>query len=443
MVKLFKTATEFELSPTLHTNELVGKMRSEGKQVLHMGFGQSSFPPPERVVKALQDHAAHNEYLPTAGLPALRQAVAAFYREKMGIDTDQYDILIAPGSKLILYALQMAIEGDLLLPVPSWVSYEPQAKMLQTRVIKVPTRLDDAGYHIDPEVLRTSIRQARAQGYHPAKIILNYPNNPTGLVFTDQNMRDIARICEEEDIFIIADEIYGFISFDKTYRSISRFAKAHTAISTGLSKHFSLGGWRVGIGFIPKSTEGLFGVLCNIASEMWSCVPAPIQYAVIEAYQTDADIEKHYHDCAAIHGYLNKYIARHLRALGLDAPEPQGAFYNYPNFDPYRSSLKGIGITTSKDLSEYLLSTYGLASLPGVAFGADPEVLTLRLSGCDYSGAAALHAYQNGEELTESFIAAHAPNIQAQVEAFAAFIDELTAETSKGIDAKDLQMIDS
>lgn len=424
MPKLVKTATEFELSPTLGMNEEVKRQRGAGKQVMHMGFGEGPFPVPERLKKALADNVHRKEYLPTVGMEELRNVVAAYYKKKIGLDTDKFDVIVAPGSKLILYALQMAIEGDLLMPVPSWVSYAPQAKMLRTHVIKVPTKLDDKGFHIDPAVLRDTIKKARAEGKNPSKIILNYPSNPTGLTIPENELKEIAKVCVEEDILIISDEIYGFVSFDNKYRSIAHYAPTHTAVTSGLSKHLSLGGWRVGVGFIPKAITGLQQLLSNISSETWSCVPAPIQQAVVEAYKGHEDVEQHIQQCSDIHSLMNKYIAKGLRDLGVNAPEPQGAFYNYPDFDAHRADLAKVGIKTSKELSDALLKNYALATLPGTAFGAAPDVLTLRLSGCDYDGAAALKAYQSGEKLDEAFINKNAPRVKASIETFGQFLKD-------------------
>jgi len=427
VIRLVETSTEFELSPTLAANEMVARCRAEGRQVLHMGFGQSPFPVPERLQEALRAGVHRKEYLPTGGLEELRDTVAAYYKNKIGLDTDRYDVIVAPGSKLILYALQMAIEGDLLMPVPSWVSYKPQARMLRTEVIKVPTTQDDSGFHIDPEELRRVIKSARDQGQNPSKIILNYPSNPTGLTIAEKELEAIAKVCVEEDIFIISDEIYGFVAFDGVYRTIAKYAPSHTAITSGLSKHLSLGGWRVGIGFIPKAVDGLYDLMCNIASETWSCVPSPIQQAVIEAYKGHGDIEAHIRACTDIHGLMNRYIAAGLRDLGVYAPEPQGAFYNYPDFEAHRAGMAGAGIYTSKELADALMRGCGLASLPGTAFGAEPEVLTLRLSGCDYDGAEVLAAFYAGEALDEAFIRKNAPRVCAAVEAFGAFLEGLGA----------------
>ena len=442
-IKLTPTATKFALSPTLAANEVALARRAQGLPVLHMGFGESPFPVPPVLENALQAAAHRKDYLACAGDAKLREVAANYYHKKIGLDTTKYDVVVAPGSKLILYALQMAIEGDLLMPVPSWVSYAPQALMLHTQLIKVPTTLDDGGYHIDAATLRQTIRSARGKGLNPRKIILNSPNNPTGLVIPETELKAIAEVLVEEDIFIISDEIYGMVNFSlvdtarsaeqpqqlSAYQSISHYAPENTAISTGLSKHLSLGGWRLGIGFVPKSIDGLHGLIANIASETWSCVPSPITQAAIVAYSLSDQVEGHTANCSAIHNLMNQYLSEGIATAGTGGdsskgpyilcPMVQGAFYNYPNFNHLRTGLKEkFGIETSQDLAKHLADTYGLIALPGVAFGEEQEQLTLRLSGCDYDGSKALAAYEAGDLLNESFVAKHAPHLVEQVFCF-------------------------
>ncbi len=425
-IELNKFSNEFELSPTLAANEAVLRFKAQGKSIIHMGFGQAPFPVPDRIKNALCDHAHNNKYLQALGLEELRNTILHYYKALVSIDPDKYQVIIAPGSKLVLYGLQMAVKGDLLMPVPSWVSYAPQARMIGTEVIKVPTNLNDAGYHIDASQLKETIISAREKGLNPTKIILNYPSNPTGLTIGDNELKEIAEICIEENIFIISDEIYGLVSFDGEYRSILKYAPDNTVISSGLSKHLSLGGWRFGFGIIPKSINGLTDMMQNIASETWSCVPSPVQYAVIEAYKGNEDIERYIKDCCDIHCFINQYIAKGLSDLGVICPLPQGGFYNYPNFLPYKDKLSNIDIKTSQQLSKYLLEEYGLVSLAGTAFGADPQILTLRLSGCDYNGEKVLNAYRSGKDLNEQFIIDHAPNIKEAICIFERFIANLS-----------------
>lgn len=422
MIALNTFSNDFQLSPTLAANEAVNRLREQGKTIIHMGFGQAPFPVPERIKDALIANADNNKYMPAVGLKELRDVILAYYKDVLDIDPEQHDVVIAPGSKLILYAAQMAVKGDLLMPVPSWVSYAPQAQMLGTSVIKVPTTIDDEGYHISADDLSGAIIKARKEGHNPTKLILNYPNNPTGLTISDPDLRAIAKVCIEEDILIISDEIYGYLAYDEEYRSIMKYAPDNTLVSSGLSKHLSLGGWRLGFGIIPKSIEGLNSTIESIASETWSCVPSPVQMAVIEAYKHHADIEEYVRDCCAIHSYINAHIAKGLRKEGIKCATPQGAFYVYPDFDPYREILLHKGVVTSEHLAKHLLETYGLVALSGTAFGETPDRLTLRLSACDYDGAKALRAYQSGEALNEEFIARHAPNVDKALERFASCV---------------------
>ena len=173
MIELNHFSNNFELSPTLAANETVVRLRGEGKTIIHMGFGQAPFPVHERLKKGLADNAGNNSYLPSLGIGELRDAIMSYYSDVIDVNSATHDVIVAPGSKLLLFAAQMAVKGDLLMPVPSWVSYEPQARMLRTKVIKVQTRLDDDGYHIDADMLQNAIDDARAEGMNPTKIILN------------------------------------------------------------------------------------------------------------------------------------------------------------------------------------------------------------------------------------------------------------------------------
>jgi aspartate aminotransferase len=425
MIKVAKVISDLPVSPTLKANDLVHTKRAQDEVVCHMGFGEAPFPVPDRLQKALGSAAYRKEYLKVDGLPELTEAIKSYYRPLLGDEyIDQTDVMIAPGSKLILYALQMAVDGDLLMPVPSWVSYEPQSRMLHNETIKIETALNDDGYHIQASNLSATIHQARKDGLNPSKLLLNAPSNPTGLIIPDDELKKMADICREENILIISDEIYGLVSFDRSYSSISQYAPEITSVTSGVSKHLSLGGWRLGFGFIPKKVDGLHGAMRSIASEVWSCVASPIQDACVEAYKRHDDIEEHIKQCSEIHAFINGYIADAFRELGVKAPKVQGAFYNYPDFAPYKDALAQSGIKTSQDLYDTLLQEYNLVTLPAVSFGEEDDVLALRISGCDYDGKAALEAYQGGAKLDQSFVETYTPNVKLSMEIFARFLSE-------------------
>ena len=411
------------LSPTLKANQAGVAARAGGTRVLQMGFGQSPFPVPPALARALADHAGHNAYDHVAGLAELRESALRYFSDRNGLDSRQFDVVVGPGSKLILYALQMAIGGDLIVPVPSWVSYAPQAAMLGDQVIRVPASLSHAGYQIEPDSLLSAIHGARSRGCNPTKLILNSPNNPTGLCIPPADYTALVEVCTQESIFIISDEIYSLVTFDGNLESIASMHPAASAVTTGLSKYLSLGGWRVGFGLIPKGYTGLFDAVNAIASETWSGVSAPVQRAAMLAVAGQPDIEAHVELCTRIHGAVARSVAARLAEGGIHCIEPQGAFYLWPDFEPMRERLAQRGITNSESLAEALLAERGVLSLPGTAFGAPPEALALRLSVCDYDGAAALDVCrEHGDpaNLAETF----APRVDEAAKAIVAFAEE-------------------
>ncbi|MEP0201321.1 MAG: pyridoxal phosphate-dependent aminotransferase [Halioglobus sp.] len=408
------------ISSTLAVNQLVGQLRGSGRSVLHMGFGEAPFPVHPRLAEALRRNATQKSYLPVAGLPALCDAVAQYYAGLSGVDTDQFDVMVGPGSKPLLFALQMSIPGDVLLPVPSWVSYGPQCDLLGQSIVPVSLEQGVAGLSIEAEEFRATIARARAAGLSPTKLLLNYPSNPTGLTVTEEALASIAAVCREEKIILIADEIYGRLDYEHKYRTALTHLPESTIVTTGLSKHLSLGGWRLGVTLIPKAMPGVFDTLCRIASELWSTVASPVQYAAIEAYAGHDDIEQFIHTTTDIHACVNRHISSRLCALGVDCTTPQGGFYTWPDL----TRLLGHRYATSDELSRSLLQEQGIATLAGSAFGEDPNHLKLRLAGCDYDGAEALALWPQWGGDSSAFIERAAPNVAAALDAFAVFIGE-------------------
>jgi len=408
------------LSPTLAANEKVQKLRAQGKQVFHMGFGQAPFPVHPRLVTALQQRAHEKDYLPVGGLPELQQAVLQHQARLTGIDPDAYDVLVAPGSKLILYAAQMAIAGDILLPVPSWVSYAPQARMLGQNVVPVVASVSDKGLTLNADTLQTAVEDARARGLNPTKLLINFPGNPTGITISESQLISIAAFCKDNAITLISDEIYGRLSFDRLYRTAASHSPAGAIVSTGLSKHLSLGGWRLGVGLVPKAMTGLIDHLNNIASETWSCVSTPIQWAAVEAYSGHDDIEQFIDNSITIHQCVNSFVAERLTTMGIPCPKPQGAFYTWPDFTQIASRRK---LTTSTELADYLLEQHAIVTLPGSAFGESPSAMRLRLSGCDYDGGQAMQLLDKvGADSLSDHLEILAPNVCKTIEQFERFV---------------------
>ena len=423
--------SELDVSATFVGHAYVAEKRAKGEKVFHFGIGESPFPVPKRLKNALIEHADKKSYLPSPGLPELQDVAMDYYKDEIDINPDDYDVLIAPGSKILLYVSQMAVQGDLIFLVPSWLTYGPQAKLLKTNVIKVPVDIDGDSYHIDMDTFDQHIQEARKQGLNPRKMILNYPNNPTSLRITEEDLRAIGEYCEKEGILIIADEIYCKIDFtDQKYHSIAKFAPNNSIITTGISKHLSLAGWRIGIAFVPKSFPGLFKAMCTIASETWSCVPAPLQYAVIDAFKRHDDVEQHITDCKEVHKTVTSYLCERLINMGIGCTKAQAGFYTYVDFSAHRQALEKMGITTSTEIANYLLHEYNIVVLSGTEFGGKEEDLTLRMSCRDYDGEKALKTYisENRQILDPNTFANEiAPNICEALGLIEGFITKLSS----------------
>ena len=366
-------------SSTLYVNETVNSLWQKGEQVFHMGFGESRFDVHSRLQQALALHADKKSYLAARGLPALLDAVANYYSHKLGLQFLPSQAIIGPGSKSLIYGLQMVIDADVFLPTPSWVSYGPQSILLGNRFQYIPSRVED-NYRLDIEQLDALVRASD----NPCKLlVINSPNNPTGEVMTDAALQELAEYCRANGIWVLSDEIYFEVCHgDTPHVSIAKYYPEGTFVLGGLSKHFSIGGWRLGVALLPDTEAGqsIMQKMVLLASETWSGVSAPIQYASVEAYSLHADVEQYVADCRAIHGIRTRYIRDALTGLGVHCTSGQGAFYIMANFDRWSEQLATRGVTTSADLAKHLIEKFRIATLPGSDFGVPAETLSLRLS---------------------------------------------------------------
>src|SRR6266705_7209691 len=196
-LSLVSGAQTLATSATLSMNEAVAKRRAEGRETIHLGFGEASFPLHPLLATALAEAAKHTAYAPVLGIPNLRQAIAEYLARKRGLTFSSDQIIVAPGSKPLLYTLLQILEGDLLLPVPSWVSYAPQARLAGRNVIGVETDSVDC-HRLTPHALSQAMLQARRNGANPRILIVNSPSNPTGGMFDRTDVEAIALWAREE-----------------------------------------------------------------------------------------------------------------------------------------------------------------------------------------------------------------------------------------------------
>jgi aspartate/methionine/tyrosine aminotransferase len=381
-LRLAPGAHTLATSATLGINEAVAKRRSAGRETIHLGFGEAAFPLHPLLNTALAEAAKRTGYAPVLGIPALRQAIAAYLARKRGLTLSSDQIVVGPGSKPLLYVLLQILEGDLLLPVPSWVSYAPQARLAGRRVIEVET--DPGDHHrLTPQALSQAVAQAHKDGADPRILLVNTPSNPTGSMFDRADVEAIALWAREAGITLISDEIYAELAHGwREHVSPARFYPEGCIVTGGLSKAFSAGGWRLGYAVLPTTTAGTqaMAALRALASEIWSAAATPVQEAALAAFAPHESVEQYVLHSARIHGYVADRLYDTLASLGVPCPRPAGAFYLYPDFSPWRPALVERSIRTSTELAHYLLEEWDIATLPGSAFGEPPESLFLRLS---------------------------------------------------------------
>ena len=414
------------LSPTLQINERVQQLWAQGQTVYHFGFGESRFPVQPKIAAALAANAQRKGYLPVQGLLALREAIAAYDGRFLAITISPDQVIVAPGSKALLFAVLMAVDGDLLLPTPSWVSYAPQARLLGKPVHFIPASIAD-DYTLTLENLDETVQRSSSSN---KILIINSPNNPTGRMLTADFLQELATYCRENQILVMSDEIYGQV-VDGRFRHISlaQYYPEGTIILGGLSKHLSLGGWRVGKAILPATMTHLMPVLGSIASEIWTSVSAPVQYAARIAYSGDPDIEAYITECARLHSLRSQHIWSWLVELGIQCAQPQGAFYMMPNFDRWREPLAQHGVTTSTELAHFLLDQYQLALLPGTVFGVPAQELSLRLATSfvdmetDEKAETILAAWRSQPD--ETIMMTHHPVTEKAIGQFQKLIDDL------------------
>ncbi len=391
------------LSATLEINEISNNLLASGRQVFKLGLGQSPFPVPQVVVDELKANAHQKDYLPVRGLPALQQAVVNYLERTQSLAYLPQNVLVGPGSKELMFILQLTYYGDLVIPTPSWVSYAPQAHIIGRHVHWVPTRAENK-WLLTPEELEKLCAKDPSK---PRIVILNYPNNPTGYSYSDDELQQLAAIARKYRIIMLSDEIYGETQYDGGHRSIARYYPEGTIISSGLSKWCGAGGWRLGIFAVPKELEWLVKGMATVSSETFTATSAPIQYAAVRAFNGGVSIERYLWQSRRVLKALADHVHSVLAGLGLNLAPFDGGFYAFPDFSPMRERLAGRGILTSAELCKCLLEETGVAILPGSCFGRPETELTARLAFVDFDGARALAAAEqvpNDQSLGKEFL---------------------------------------
>lgn len=371
-MKLAKRMAMIKPSPTLAVDAKAKAMKAQGIDVIGFGVGEPDFDTPDNIkdaaIKALK--AGFTKYTPAGGTDELKAAVCDKFKNENGIDYSPADILISCGAKHSLYNIFQALldDGDeVIIPAPYWVSYPDMAYLAGAVPVCISTT-EQSGFKITPGQLQKAITPKTKM------LILNSPSNPTGASYSRDDLAGLAQVVLGTDIIVVSDEIYeklvydGFIS--TSIVSVEPRLKAQTIIVNGVSKTYSMTGWRIGYAAGPADA---IKAMANIQSQSTSNPTSFAQKGAVEAMQGPQCFIA---EMVAEFDRRRTFMVKRLNGIaGFSCLTPNGAFYAFPNVSGvYGREAEGVAIKNSNDFAAYLLGTANVAVVAGGAFGADNNI---------------------------------------------------------------------
>jgi aspartate aminotransferase len=371
-MRLASRAQRLKPSATLLITAKAKALKADGIDVVGFGAGEPDFDTPLNI-KDEAKRAINNgftKYTPVGGTDDLKNAIIFRLKEDYGLTYDKSEIMVSCGAKHTLYNLTQVMieEGDeVIIPSPYWVSYPEQVTLAGGTPVIIETREED-GFKIDPDELKKKIT-ARTRAF-----ILNYPSNPTGATYNEADLRELAEIALGAGLTIISDEIYDKIMYDglthTPIATIGEDVKKSTILVNGVSKSYSMTGWRIGF---SAGNKDVSSAMSKLQGQSTSNPTSISQIAATEAFKGPQDeVAK----MVAEFERRKNYIAKRLNEIsGMTCFNPQGAFYVFPNVSSfYRKRYNGKGIRNSVDFSEFLLDVAKVAVVPGIEFGSDEHI---------------------------------------------------------------------
>ncbi|XP_050729782.1 aspartate aminotransferase-like [Eriocheir sinensis] len=403
-------------------NEKVKALIKEGRDIAHFAFGQSPFPIPECLTKAVQEHVHVHDYLPMAGITELREALVRFHARYDDIKLQRENMVTGPGSKELIFLVFSTFSGDILLPSPAWTTYASQCRLAGKDPIILPTDASK-GWKLAPGVLRAVVQEEQQQGRSSMwrLLILTNPGNPTGTCYTEEELRELGAVCRELKIIVLSDEIYGRLTFSRKFESMVKYYPEGTILTNGFSKWASAGGWRLGYAHFPSALYPLQEAVSNGASHTYSCAPAPMQYGVAKALkESSLELDRYMGDCARVLHAVSEFCYRELSSVGVGGVKSQAGYYYMADFEVVREGLKRRGITTSEQMSQAILKEADVAVMSSHPFLRPASELTTRFCFVCFDGSVALQALRtqpdSSSPLSEEFVREHCQALVRGVE---------------------------
>ena len=371
-MKLAERVKRIKPSPTFAAAAKAAAMRARGIEVVSFAQGEPDFDTPanikEAAYKAIREGIT--KYTPAAGFDDLKDAIIQKFKRDNGLTYDRSQILASAGAKLCIYNLAQVLfeAGDeVIVPAPYWVSYTDIVLLMDAQPVVIPTT-EGQGFRISPQQLASAITP------RTKAILLNSPNNPTGATYTAEELRALAGILVQKKILIIADDIYEKFVYDgiafTSIASLGKEVQDQTMVINGVSKTYSMTGWRIGFAAGPAELIAEMGKVQtqNVSNPVSFC-----QKAAVEALVGPQDSVG---QMIVEFDRRRRYIVDRLNAMpGITCPLPQGAFYVFPNITGLCGRKWGEKkISNSADVTDFLLEEARVAGVAGSGFGDDKYI---------------------------------------------------------------------
>jgi len=361
-----------ELSPTLRISAKAKAMKAGGIDVIDFSVGEPDFPTPADIKDAAKKaiDANFTKYTANDGIPELKEAICVRLKEDFGVEYKKNEVIVSTGGKQCLYNLFMSVvnrDEEVIIPAPYWVSYPQQVLMVKGKPVIVRTR-EDNGFRLTPDELKAHLN------FNTKAIVINNPSNPTGSGYTRDQLLELCDLAASEGVLIVADEMYAKIVYDgfrfHSVASLGDKIKAKTILISGVSKSYSMTGWRIGYAAGPRE---IIAAMDIVQSHTTSNANAIAQKAAVEALSgNQAEVNRM---VAEFQSRRNFMLSKLRRIPGLSCYEPEGAFYLFPNVSSfYNTEYGGMKIRNSYGLAYYLLREAAVAVVPGSAFGAEDNI---------------------------------------------------------------------
>ena len=371
-MKLSKLARTLKPSATLAITAKAKELRSKGIDIIGFGAGEPDFDTPENIKLAAKESidAGFTKYTAAGGILELKEAIRDRILNDYKIEYKNNEILVGSGAKHVLYNLFNVLvdEGDeVLIPAPYWVSYPEQVKIAGGIPIILNTIQED-GFKITKE-------QIQSKCTDKTKIlVLNYPSNPTGSTYTKDELLEIADAAREKNLIVLSDEIYDKIIYSGeqhvSFPQLSQDAKERTILVNGVSKTYSMTGWRIGY---AAGNSSVISAMNNLSGQSTSNPTSISQKAAIEAFSGNQDkVEEMLIEFGTRKDYISSFLNN---IIGVKCYVPMGAFYVFPDISYYfGKKFKGKTISNSIELTDFLLDEGKVAVVPGIEFGSDNHI---------------------------------------------------------------------